>query len=434
MSTNNNDVEQTVLDTKRRICMLPNNAFGVYYVVSNIAYFRNVVSGTTYTLQEEKANAFYKNVKWQTGKIDGYSFSTEPFIHPVFQTKCLSAYPIDNQANDDEEVDTKVHFQLSTLPNAKVKKQVIQFAFDNKENASSMVQSILSFSERTFESQTYSQISRAIDYKSTDAHFSVKSTMWSVISEKRENVGLLPYEVVDDISKKREREVKYARPTLDLEFIQGVGPCVRCYLTLTDRPRPNSKDKDITQDVNGKITLSNVNLMNFGTPLRALTWIEDYYKNPEHGSGRFTPLLRSFLIPLDNYFELIEKTTSVDMDRATGQVRLIEEVISAFKPVDNSLVTFSDHQAKPEDGTMKKIEDLAEFVIGERIHPNDFSDIHTNSHQHNRTVKISSQTHIHCAFFKTNSKVKGMIEAQSIEASYREVRPTVMKNSPSKHQ
>lgn len=252
--------------------------------------------------------------------------------------------------------------------------------------------------------------------------------------------GMLPDEMSHEVKQgSRIPGVRYARPILELELKKGVGPCVRCYITLAGKPRVGSTDKDITQDpCTGKITLSGMNLMNFGEPLRALTWVEDYIKNPEHyspGKKRevLEPIIRSFLIPLDNYCELLGQVQGVDMDRAAGQVRFTDAacVSEMFKPVPGSLVTFCDQAVNPYDGVVKNFEDLSEYVIGEALHPRDFSREDTNSHQHNRC--LSGGRPSHCAFFSSH-KARAALESFYLAGAFRKTRITEFKGDyPSRY-
>lgn len=191
-----------------------------------------------------------------------------------------------------------------------------------------------------------------------------------------------------------ENKAKYARPILDIEFPDNSKtPYVRCYLTLTDRPRPDSHDKDIIQDNNGKIIFSNVQLMNFGDPLRALTWVEDYIKNPEHHlKNDPEPIIRSFLIPLSQYRLLIESGVLVDADRAPGQMKHVkEDCLEKFARRD-SLVSFTNHQnTHKTDGKIMRLEALSDYLLGQPIHPKDLAKPPHIAHQYGRSTETTTE-------------------------------------------
>ncbi len=209
--------------------------------------------------------------------------------------------------------------------------------------------------------------------------------------EKESKVSML--ERFSEKYKHPEKEAKYARPILDIELIPMVGPCVRCYLTLAARPRPQREDKDVTQNPNGTIIFSNVNLMNFGDPLRAFTWVEDYLKHrDEHGEiGLDQPIIRSFLIPVKEYL----RTTSddimvVDADRAPGQVR-IQVKDYQLNAVKNSLVSFMDGSVDEKDGRVIPLAELGHFLVGERVHPLQLTSPDHVAHQHGRMMAGESE-------------------------------------------
>ena len=205
-----------------------------------------------------------------------------------------------------------------------------------------------------------------------------------------------------------EKRNKYARPQLDIEFTPGDQmPCVRCYLTLTNRPRMGFQDKNITQQSDGHIVFSHVQLMNFGDPLRALTWAEDYAKNPEHGPNN-QPIIRTFLIPLATYNILIAQAVAVDTDRAPGQVKSLDTTI--LQAVNFSLVSFINHEVtSPADGVVKKLEELSGYLLGRQVHPKDIAPKSFLAHQYGR-FQLTSQEEIYWA----NSK-DSMVLARQLE-------------------
>ncbi len=236
---------------------------------------------------------------------------------------------------------------------------------------------------------------------------------------------------------------RYARPSLELEFFKGK-IYVRCYLAIAGRGiTPEDKEdfssmmartakslsyKDIVQDPKTKEVkiLPTVKLMNFGDPLRALTWVEDYQKNPEHKATKhLSPLIRSFLIPLENYVKVIqsENLQYVDRDRAPGQVRLTNDTnfSDILKPKPDSLFTFIDIKNKEMhefDGSVSYFEVLSQYVTGHAISPVEFATPQTNSHQHARKYENKSGEKVrHRAFL--NTAVKDVLEAQTLAGAYR---------------
>lgn len=190
-----------------------------------------------------------------------------------------------------------------------------------------------------------------------------------------------------------EKIVKYTRPILDIEIHRQYGPCVRCYLTILARPRLDSQDKDIIQDPKGNVLLKNVNLMNFGDPLRAFTWVEDYIKNDEHGHiNNIKPIIRSFLITLEEYQRTLTKSilVEVDSDRAPGQVR-VQGGYLELKTVPNSLVSFTDQNSREEDGVVLSLTKLGEFLFDTPIHPSKLAEDNYIAHQHGRLIENSNK-------------------------------------------
>lgn len=208
-----------------------------------------------------------------------------------------------------------------------------------------------------------------------------------------------------------EKDSPYARPILDIELHKTAGPCVRCYLTLFAKAEDNSNFKDITQDSNGVIQFHHVKLMNFGDPLRALTWVEDYLKNREHENGKSPdPLIRSFLIPLETYVEAIQQTTLVDADRAPGQVRLGYNS-GNLNAVSYSLVTFSNSpNSTSKDGRVLSLEVLSNALFGKNVHPKDLA-VDSIAHQHDRMLEDGSR---YVASFNDDA-VEAMVNARKIE-------------------
>ncbi|MDP3558763.1 MAG: hypothetical protein Q8R79_00235 [Legionellaceae bacterium] len=210
-----------------------------------------------------------------------------------------------------------------------------------------------------------------------------------------------------------EKQSNYARPILDIEFIEPDQlPCVRCYLTLTNRPRPNSADKDITQNEEGNIIFANVYLMNFGDPLRAFTWAEDYVNNPEHGKiGTHEPIIRSFLIPLSAYKQIIAAggVVPVDRDRAPGQVKTLDA--ARLHAIPNSLMSFMNHpQTHKKDGVIHPLEKLGEYLLGRPIHPKDIASPPHIAHQYGRVEESSEEK----KYWENNNK-EFMIPARRLE-------------------
>ena len=194
--------------------------------------------------------------------------------------------------------------------------------------------------------------------------------------------------------KAPEKEIKYARPILDLEYVDEE-LYVRCYLTLADRPRQGAKDKDITQDTNKKIVFQNVYLMNFGEPLRALTWVEEYIKNPAHAFKvrtihGYTPIIRTFLLPLDRYKQIVQDDKMlimVDADRAAGQVKFnecVSKLIEKHARVDSlfSFMERTDYQHY--DGNILSIKALSTILLGQ-------ADGQINPIWENNSVNIAHQ-------------------------------------------
>lgn len=187
-----------------------------------------------------------------------------------------------------------------------------------------------------------------------------------------------------------EKQSKYARPILELELVGALGSCVRCYLTLPARPREGKADKDITQNEKGDVIFKHVKLMNFGDPLRALTWVEDYIKNDEHGQIPVNaPIIRSFLITVAEYARTLadNEVLLVDADRTPGQVRFQAGDDCPLHAVKHSLTSFMEGKVKAGDGCVKSIDTLSEYLFGEPLAPHRIAAVGKIAHQHGRMIE-----------------------------------------------
>jgi hypothetical protein len=187
-----------------------------------------------------------------------------------------------------------------------------------------------------------------------------------------------------------EKQAKFARPILELECVGMLGPCIRCYLTLAGRPRAGKEDKDITQNAKGEVVFSHVKLMNFSDPLRALTWVEDYLKNREHGMiAKTSPIIRSFLITLKDYEKALSagEMLLVDADRAPGQVRFQGCEQCPLTAVKYSLLSFMEGEVKSGDGAVKSLNELSLYLFEEPLAAHLIEDETKIAHQHGRPIE-----------------------------------------------
>lgn len=177
------------------------------------------------------------------------------------------------------------------------------------------------------------------------------------------------------------------RPILDIEFV-GRKAYARCYLGLYSQAG-DSKFKDVTSSDSGEITLKDIGLMNLGNPFKALLWCEDYLTNQEHYQNADRekpapkPVVRSFLVPLDDASGLLRgegafsDTRPLDQDRGSGQFgnRGDHDIYAkVLHPLIGSLVSFfhdPGDYAKASDKGQKKfgLIDLQEFLTGQREDP-----------------------------------------------------------------
>ncbi|MEU3269287.1 toxin glutamine deamidase domain-containing protein [Saccharomonospora sp. NPDC006951] len=105
------------------------------------------------------------------------------------------------------------------------------------------------------------------------------------------------------------------RGEFEVETIAGKH-YVRMYTAMYDAAGPDSRFKDVHQDpATGEITVSTgsgaVAWVSGGRPLRTVQWIEKY-RNQQIAKGEkgYTPLLRSYLVPLERYQAASENARS----------------------------------------------------------------------------------------------------------------------------
>lgn len=236
----------------------------------------------------------------------------------------------------------------------------------------------------------------------------INNRIWIHPLYGNETISIYPIEGENPTSKEKNSH-KTNRPILDIEIINGK-LYARCYLALFAPAKDDESYKEVRADKDGKIVLTNVNVINLGNPFKALLWCEDYLYNNEHNEkANARPVIRSFLIPLNNAADLIQGTNEydqkigsrpVDQDRASGQFSNLgdknlydtkETDKGILKPLEGSLVSFfyndSDYN-KLDDTRQKKfyLEDLQEFLTGNRGKVGDFTKYNkkTIAAQHNR--------------------------------------------------
>ena len=194
--------------------------------------------------------------------------------------------------------------------------------------------------------------------------YSVSETTYRHEIFGNDTMTLYPQERTFIPGKQKTKAEEVHRPVLDLERVGG-----KWFRPLLPGPvrqgAPTTGRKDITADAEGKVTLTNVILMNLGNPFKALLWVEDYLKNKEHGHGA-SPVLRSWLIPLDDVrWMLSGRCAPLDRDRASGQFGQFgtQDSIYADKlhPLQSSLVSF--FVDPDEAGTADRPEEAADALL-----------------------------------------------------------------------
>lgn len=175
---------------------------------------------------------------------------------------------------------------------------------------------------------------------------------------------------------------------LDIELVGRV-PYARAYLGLY-ASAPTDAFKDITSNSKGEITMTHVDLMNIGNPMKALLWCADYltsqehYKNPKKNEPVFKPVpkpvVRSFLVPLSDVRGLLlgddefSVTRPLHQDRGAGQFGSLDKSRTniygeLLHPLIGSLVSLfhdKDEYAKASDSGQGKFDlaTLQEYLTG----------------------------------------------------------------------
>ena len=172
------------------------------------------------------------------------------------------------------------------------------------------------------------------------------------------------------------------RGEFEVETIAGKH-YVRVYTAVYDTALPGSDRKDVYQDASGKVTPStgkaNVAWVSGGRPLRAVQWVTKYHNDQvQKGETGMTPLLRSYLVPLDKYVLASENarpeavsgkdgTLNVDQSGDVNQFGMRGPDLDTLRQhaLEGSLVTYmppesTGHARQDLSGRLEPISDLYE--------------------------------------------------------------------------
>ena len=163
------------------------------------------------------------------------------------------------------------------LPEREIRIFHDDFADEFKDVKSGSVRDLLLRGEQSYariegdEFQEVRQFAAACGY-------SVSETTYRHEIFGNDTITLYPQERTFIPGKQKTKAEEVHRPVLELERVGGKW-YGRCYPALFAKAPPTTGRKDITANAEGKITLTNVILMNLGNPFKALLWVEDYLKN-----------------------------------------------------------------------------------------------------------------------------------------------------------
>lgn len=177
------------------------------------------------------------------------------------------------------------------------------------------------------------------------------------------------------------------RGEFEVETIAGKH-YVRMYTAVANPAPAGSSHKDVHQDQDGKVTLSGGSGDTFwaggGRPLRAVQWVAKYQGEWSH-KPEMKPVLRSYLVPLENFNNLTRNMTlegaphsdglsmNVDQNADTNQfgVRGVDLKALQDNALPGSLVTYAPGGSKGygEQNLAGRQEDIADLYSRLGIDP-----------------------------------------------------------------